>query len=125
MSSKTKKEFVVFASIGAFNTLLHTVVVVALVEFLFLNATLSNFFAFMSANVVSFFLNSRYAFYLSPSWKRYRRFFSASIFALVLTLCLSLLAEWMRWHYLVGLALVVFITPTITFMLQKYWTFKE
>ncbi len=125
MSSKTKKEFYVFATIGIFNTLMHLLVVISLVEKLSLNPTLSNTIAFLVANTISFFLNSSYTFKTKPSLYTYKRFILASLFALFATISLSAFAELMKWHYLIGVSLVIFISPVLTFALQKYWTFKK
>ena len=125
MPAKVKKEFLLFAVIGVFNTLTHAMSVIAFVELFQAHPTLANTLAFFVANTVSYFLNSRYTFKAAASLSRYKRFLLASSFALLATVLLSSFAEWMHWHYLIGLMLVIFISPVLTFTLQKQWTFKE
>lgn len=125
MPTKVKKEFLLFAIIGAFNTLTHALSVIAFVELFWLRPTLANTLAFFVANTISYFLNTRYTFKTAPSFSRYKRFLLASSFALLATVLLSSFAEWMHWHYLIGLMLVIFVSPILTFILQKQWTFKH
>lgn len=124
MPTKIKKEFLLFAIIGVFNTFTHAIAVIAFVELFQVHPTLANTLAFFVANTISYFLNTRYTFKTAPSFSRYKRFLFASSFALFATVLLSSFAEWMHWHYLIGLMLVIFISPILTFTLQKQWTFK-
>jgi len=49
----------------------------------------------------------------------------ASIAGLVLAIVFSSLAELMGWHYLVGLILIIGVSPLITFFMYKYWAFTK
>lgn len=119
------KEFFTFAIIGVVNTLVHSSIVIVFVEKLMLNPTFANTIAFFIANIASFFMNAHFTFKLAPTLKRYKRFFLASLSTLILTILLSSFAEFMHWHYLIGLALVILAGPILTFILQKKWAFAK
>jgi putative flippase GtrA len=123
--SKTKHEFLIFGMIGVLNTLIHAGIVIISVEYFFLNPILGNIMAFFMANILSFFMNCKYTFQIQPSVSVYKKFFLASLIALGSIFSLSTIAEILEWHYLIGLMLVIIISPVLTFILQKLWTFKS
>lgn len=118
------RQFLVFGLIGGLNTFIHSAVVVGLVESKLLPPVLANFCAFLIANQSSFFLNCRFTFQKPPALTLYGRFFLVSLASLIVTIGLSSYAEWMQWHYGVGLLLVIGVGPPLTFVLQKHWAFK-
>lgn len=120
-----QRALIVFALIGVANTLLHSGTVIALVESALAGPVPANVAGFAVANSFSFFANCRYTFRQPPSWGRYRKFLAVSLLSLALTVGLSALAEAMRWHYLVGLLLVLVFGPVLTFALHKTVTFRH
>ncbi|WEF32926.1 GtrA family protein [Pseudoduganella chitinolytica] len=118
------RALLVFALIGALNTLLHSGTVVALVEGLRAHPVAANVAGFALANTFSYFANCHLAFRQPPSWQRYRKFLAVSMVSLLLTVLLSTLAEALHWHYLAGLALVLVCGPVLTFFLHKTVTFR-
>ena len=118
------KQFCTFGFIGVLNTCIHGAVVVLSVEGGILSPVPANVLAFVAANTFSFFANCRYTFMAFPTWRGYGKFFSVSLTSLVMTVLLSGFAEWMKWHYLAGLALVIVLVPLATFLLQKKFTFS-
>ncbi|WP_157760770.1 GtrA family protein [Hydrogenovibrio halophilus] len=121
---KTHQQAMRFGVIGVFNTAVHSLVVVGGIETFYLNPVFANILGFFVANTGSFFLNCRYTFDHTPSVKSYQRFLSASSLSLALTIALSGLAEWMGWHYLVGLLLVIIFGPVLSFFIHKAWSFR-
>lgn len=113
-----------FGIIGVLNTLVHSGAVIALVETGLANPVAANAAGFALANTFSYFANCRLTFRQSPSWERYRKFVAVSMLSLVLTLLLSGLAEWMKWHYLAGLGMVLLCGPVLTYVLHKTFTFR-
>ncbi len=118
------RSLLVFGAIGVVNTLLHTLAVVTLVESALMKPVAANVAGFVLANCFSFFANCRFAFRQAPSWSRYRRFLGVSLLSLALTVGLSGLAEAMRWHYLVGLLLVLLFGPALSYVLHKTLSFR-
>lgn len=117
------RQFVLFGLIGVVNTGVHSAVVVGLVEGGLTTPVPANVAAFFLANVFSFFANSRCTFRVAPSLTLYRRFLTVSLTTLGLTVALSGLAEWMEWHYLVGLLLVIVLGPVLAFVMHKTYAF--
>jgi putative flippase GtrA len=118
------RQFLVFGLIGALNTFVHSAVVIGIVESKMLTPVLANICAFILANQLSFFLNCRFTFYASPSLFLYRRFILVSLTSLAVTVALSGFAQWIGWHYGIGLLLLIAVGPPLTFFLQKHWAFK-
>jgi putative flippase GtrA len=117
------REVMVFGAIGLLNTALHTITVIMLVESSITTAVPANVAGFAVANTASFFANSFLTFQRRPSWRLYRTFLTVSLSSLALTVCLSGLAEAMKWHYLIGLLLVILFGPVLSFVLHKVFTF--
>lgn len=114
-----------FGVIGVVNTFVHSGTVVALVEHHVTGPVAANVMGFVIANTCSFFANCRFTFHQAPSWERYRKFVAVSMLSLALTVGLSALAEALRWHYLVGLLLVLLCGPALTYVLHKAVTFRR
>lgn len=119
------REVLIFGLIGVVNTLLHSATVILLVEGLITTPVPANIAGFAVANTASFFANSFFTFRRRPTWGIYSKFFMVSMGSLILTICLSFLAETMGWHYLVGLILVILCGPVLTFLLHRIFTFRH
>lgn len=119
------QQFVKFSMIGAINTLIHIIITISIVELLHFHPIVANSLAFLSANMFSYWANSRWSFRTKLSGMRFVRFVTISIVGLLITVGGSGLAEIMNWHYLVGVAIVVCALPILTFVLHKYWTFSS
>jgi putative flippase GtrA len=118
------RDLLTFGAIGVVNTALHTATVVALVETLRMSPVLANVAGFALANLASFFANSHLTFRRRPTLRLYGKFFMVSLGSLALTVALSALAQALRWHYLIGLLMVVLCGPVLTYVLHKTITFR-
>lgn len=118
------RALLVFALIGGFNTVLHSGTVIVLVELKLAPVVAAHVIGFALANTFSFFANCALAFQQPPSWARYKRFLLVSMLSLGLTVGLSALGEYLAWHYLAGLVLVLLCGPVLTFVLHKAITFR-
>ncbi len=114
----------VFGAIGVCNTVLHSGMVMLLVEQGWCGAVAAHAAGFALANTFSFFANAAWTFRRSPSWTMYRTFLAVSMLSLVLTLALAALADTLGWHYLAGLALVILCGPVLSFLLHRAFTFR-
>jgi putative flippase GtrA len=124
-SNPLLKKLANFSAIGALNTIIHTGVVISLVEGTKAHPTLANTIAFAIANIFSYWANGRWNFKSKPNIKQYSRFFLVSILGLTCTIAVSTLAEAAGWHYLIGLGMVFIALPTFTFILHWRWTYKQ
>lgn len=119
------KQPIAFAIVGVINTLLHASILILLVESLFLSATVSNFFAFLGANIFSYIANSKFTFNRDLGLKKYIAFFSASVISLGLTLVISFLSSMYGLHYLFGFLLILIFVPLFNFIALKIFVFKS
>jgi putative flippase GtrA len=119
------RNVLVFGIIGVVNTLLHSGMVVVLVERARVSPVLANVAGFALANTASFFANSYLTFRRQPTLALYWKFLLVSTGSLVLTVLLSGLAEMLHWHYLIGLAMVLLCGPVLTYLLHKSFTFRQ
>ena len=115
-----------FGIVGALATVTHMVVLVTLVELGGLHPTLSTAVAFTVAVLTSFQLNRSWTF--ASRGRRITqlpRFVLIQILGLLLnTGIMTLVYDVLHWHYLTALALWVLVVPPVTFVLQRYWTFR-
>lgn len=121
---KLLRQMMMFACIGAVNTLVHAGAVIIAIEVFVLNQVSSNVIGFFLANLISYVLNSKYTFLRDLGLKAYLLFVFSSLNILALTLLFSSLSQFMGWHYLVGLALVLFVSPLLSFFVNKRFVFK-
>ncbi len=119
------RRFVIFGVIGVVNTFIHGSSVIAFVEILSFNPVVANIIAFFTSNVLSYFMNAKWTFLVIPSMSNYLKFLIASTSSLILTVTLATLAEYMRWHYLIGLLLIIVISPLVTYFIYKLWVFQR
>jgi putative flippase GtrA len=119
------RDVLVFGIIGVVNTLLHSGMVVLLVERAQVWPVLANVAGFALANTASFFANSYLTFRRRPTLALYWKFLLVSMGSLGLTVLLSGIAELLHWHYLIGLAMVLLCGPVLTYLLHKRFTFRK
>lgn len=118
------KPLIIFAAVGVINTLIHSTAVISFVELLAINPVLANTFAFFISNILSYFMNSNWTFRVAPNLSGYLKFLIASTGSLFFAIAFSAFAEYMGWHYLIGLFLVIVISPLLTFLVYKTWVFS-
>jgi putative flippase GtrA len=119
------RDVLVFGVIGVVNTLLHSGMVVLLVERAHVSPVPANVAGFALANTASFYANSYLTFRRQPTLALYWKFLLVSMGSLALTVLLSGFAEMMHWHYLIGLAMVLLCGPVLTYLLHKSFTFRK
>lgn len=114
-----------FSLVGVANTVIHLAVVTAAVEALAWHPVLANGLAFGVANTFSFWANSRFTFAAEPTRGRYARFVTVSLLGLLLSLLASALASIQGWHYLIGVAIAFVLLPGLSFLANRYWTWRD
>ena len=126
MTQNTERSrFVIFGMIGVINTFTHSMIVICAVELITLNPVTANTVAFLITNILSYLMNSKWTFELTPSLLGYGKFLVASAGGLFITVAFATLAEFMEWHYLIGLFLIIVIMPFLTFFVYKVWVFRS
>lgn len=122
--TQLRPQIIIFGVIGFLNTLLHGLVLLVSVELLYLPVVVAHSFAFLSANIFSYLLNTRFTFNIPPSIVFYVKFFMGSIASFFLTLMISSVAEWYGLHYWFGFSVIVVCVPALSFLLMKFWIFR-
>ena len=122
LSNPEIRAFGIWAIVGVANTLVHLVVVMSLVEGLNVDPVMANGWAFVCANLFSYWANSRFTFRGTLSSKGYLRFFSVSLVGLGIALGSSSLAASRQWHYLIGVAITMLVLPMFTYLTHRLWT---
>jgi len=117
--------FLKFGAIGVVNTFLHSLIVVVAHGSFGVQVIVSHFIAFGIVNAVSYLLNSYLVFRKPISWSGYIKFIAVSGFSLGATIAIAGLCEMGGLDYRVGLVLVILISPPVTYILQKTFTFQK
>lgn len=122
---KLSRSLIHFGITGLGATGLHVVIAATLTEWLELNPVLSNGVAFCVANVFSFLVNARWSFASRPTYHSLSRFLVVSGFGGAATLLIAAMAQH-TWHnHWAGIALVVVVVPPASYMLHRFFTFRE
>lgn len=122
---KPSRSLIRFGITGLGATGLHVLVAGALTEGLKQNPVLSNGVAFCVANAFSFIANARWSFAVRPTWRALSRFVAVSGFGIAATLLLAALAQRTGHSHWVGIALVVVVVPPASYLLHRFFTFRE
>lgn len=121
----TAKQFLSFSGIGFINTMIYMLVTVTVVELMNINPVIANTIAFVSANIFSYWANSRWSFCTKLSSGRFFKFITVSIMGLLLSISISTNTQAMHWHYLTGVAILLCTMPILSFVLHKSWTYAN
>jgi len=129
MKKDTIKQFLKFAIIGVFNTLINMAVLFILTEYFNVYYMLSAIFAFIVAVTNSFIWNKIWTFKekLNDRFiKKYPKFLTISVLALLVNLALLYtLTEFLGIYYLLSQLIAVFFSLWVNFLGNKLWTFSE
>lgn len=117
-------QFLLFSMIGVVNTGVHGSVLMVCIEMWGLAVVLSHLVSFSIANVISFALNSVYTFHTKITFRRYAKFWAASMISLGLTLSLSWIFKEFGFHYMVGFMFIIVAVPIVSFLIMKFWAFS-
>ena len=119
-----KKDFILFVAIGGINTL--TSIVVSYLISGWFNPNVSYVIGYVVGFLVSYLLNSRFTFCEKLGWDKLVKYAVATIpnFLIqngVVILCYNILG----WHKLIAYVLAAAIGVPVTFLLQKFFTFRK
>lgn len=104
--------------------LLHVLIVVAVIEFRNFSPSIANALAFILATIFSSIANTYWSFDAEISRTIILRFWGVALLGLCLAITISSIAEYLKLHYLIGVLMVVTVTPVISYTLHKNWTYK-
>jgi len=124
MQSEFVRQGVRFGLTGAVTTALHVLVAVVLIEVVELSAPVANGAAFVIATGVSYLINSVWSFSAALALSGLARFLGVSLVGLTLSVGIASLVDRAGLSYWLGLACVVGVVPTVTFLLHRFWTYR-
>lgn len=118
-------QYAKFVVIGGLATAVNSLVLVLLIEFAELNATLAVVAAFVPAFAVSYGLNRLWTFAAMGSHvEQVPKYFVGQLAGLGLNAGLMFLAtNTLGLSYWWGIAASIVVTPPLVFLFQKHWTF--
>ncbi len=119
-----KKDFILFVVIGAVNTLT-TIVLSALLADLF-GVNLAYVVGYLAGFLVSYLLNSHFTFHEKLSFVKLGKYAIATVpNFLIQNGVVFVVYNLLGWHHLIASVLAAAIGVPVTFILQKFFTFKK
>jgi putative flippase GtrA len=121
------RQFGRFIAVGAAATATHVGVAIALVEGGAADFPVANIVAFCVALAVSYIGNHGWTFAaVGAHARRFPRFAVVAVVGLALNqLIVFLTAIVAGWDYRVALALVVLVVPSLSFIANRHWVFRD
>lgn len=120
------REIVVFGAVGILATLTHYFSAIFAVELLAWDVMIANVFAYCVAVGVSFFGHSMLTFRTTMSRERFIKFAAVSLSALAVSQALLWLLTYVGvFGHRVNMLAVVFVVPAYSYILNKFWVYKN
>lgn len=113
-----------FSLTGICATAIHFLVALSLINILNFPPPFSNGAAFISATILSFFINTRWSFSSEMSAKIMVKFVFVSLLGFFLAMLIAWIAAGLGVSSEFGIVWVAIVVPPITFLLHQYWTYK-
>ena len=114
-----------FGVSGVVCTAVHVIVAITLIEAFCASPVLANAIAFCTATPCSYLLNTLWSFSARVHRASLVRFVPVSIFGLLLTAVVARTVEGLGGNHWLGIAAVVLVVPPTTFVLHRYWTYRN
>ncbi len=122
-----RREAVRYLLVGSLGTAAHLLVLTVCVEYLQMGVVHASIAGFLAALSVSYVLNHYWTFASARApFGSLWRYFLVSVFGLLLnTSMVYMMVELLHWWYLTSQLAVIFVVPTISFILNRYWSFAS
>ena len=119
-----KKDFIIFVAIGVINTLTTIVLSHLLADLLGVNV--AYVVGYLAGFLVSYLLNSHFTFCEKLSWGKLVKYAIATVpNFLIQNGVVFFVYNILGWHHLIASVLAAAIGVPVTFLLQKFFTFKK
>jgi len=120
-------QFFKYAAVGLIGTAVHYTVLWGLVEYRHLDSVYGSVIGFVAGAFTNYVANYHLTF---KSRKNHQvalpQFFSVAVVGLfVNTFVVALGTRWLGWHYLLSQLLATGFVLVLTFLGNKYWTFRH
>jgi putative flippase GtrA len=118
-----KREIVLYLISGAVATITFILLSYLVLYFLFQDIFIANLIAFCCTFFLSYFLQSTYVFQKKKNTYNLGKFFVIQLIALILAITTT---EYLAsYNEYVKILIIAIIFPFFTFLIHKFWTFKE
>ena len=114
-----------FILTGFLATIIHILVAIWLIESRNIHPSISNFVAFTLATFIAYTVNSIWTFNHKLTSQNLTRYIMVSIFCCILAVGISQFVYMLKFHYFVGIGLIVTLMPWISFYCHQKLTFKK
>lgn len=114
-----------FGLTGMGVTAVHVVIAAGLVELSLAGPALANGVAFIIAACISFIANARFTFRTGLDGRSFVRFLLVTGICGGISAAIAAGAEAHGLDYRIGIAAVVAIVPTLSFLLHNFWSFRQ
>lgn len=123
---KLNRMFFNFIIVGVFATLIHVVIFTILVEFFIVNAVIASLPAFLLSMLTSYIANHKWTFQATGDHHIYLpKYAFVSIIGLFINVLITyIVINIMGYLYGIALVLVIITVPSVTFLLNRIWTYK-
>jgi len=120
-----RKQFLLYAAVGASGTLVHYMMLIAGVH-LGLGAVAASTAGAVAGAITNYFLNHRFTFQSDAShFSTAPKFFTVALIGAGINwLAMSALTSWTPLHYLIAQAFSTAFVMTVTFVINRAWSFK-
>ena len=127
LKSLPLRQFLNYAAVGLIGTTVHYLVLWLSVEFGGLGAVVGSVFGFIAGAITNYFANYHLTF---KSRRNHQvalpQFFSVALAGLLVnTLVMTMGSKYLSWHYLINQVLATGLVLVLTFLGNKYWTFRH
>jgi len=124
-TSPLKREASRFIIVGILNTSIHAAIALYASYILNFSIVAANLSGFFVATIFSFVINTTWSFSRRLSKRFFTRFFLVSLLLFSFNLMVSKLAEEYQVIPAVAILLAATMSPAISFLLHKFWTYKN
>ena len=119
-----KKDFILFVVIGGVNTITTIVLSAFLADLLGVNV--AYVVGYLAGFLVSYLLNSHFTFCEKLAWNKLVKYAIATVpNFLIQNGVVFVVYNILQWHHLIASVLAAAIGVPVTFILQKFFTFKK
>ncbi|MBR5239216.1 MAG: GtrA family protein [Clostridia bacterium] len=119
-----KKDFIIFVAIGVVNTVTTTVTSYFVSQYM--NPSISFVPGYVVGILVAYLLNSLFTFHEKLSFVKLGKYALATVPNFLIQLVMVFLfCEVLKWHSLIAYGSAAVIGVPVTFVLQKFFTFKK
>ena len=114
-----------FGITGLLTTILHTVIAYFVYNFIIQISAVANGVGFTCSTLFSYLVNAKWSFNSPITRKNMKRYIIVCLGGFLITLTISMISDYMKYSYLLSIAMVVVVVPPLSFLFHNFWTFRK